>query len=106
RTYGSIVLGLKKRGVAARSASGARYSLFVTLRGGTQTLTDTLSAKLGATVVRTGAPVKDIRRVEGIWQIAKTNGEILLADAVCLALPSYAAARLLRNLDPELASGL
>src|SRR5437016_10084209 len=45
RTYGSVLLGLKntvKRN-AVSEASGARYSLFVTLRRGMQRLTDALA---------------------------------------------------------------
>ncbi len=52
RTYGSIVFGLRKKRGAERSASGARYSLFVTLRRGMQSLADTLVTKLGPDIVR------------------------------------------------------
>ena len=41
-----------------------------------------------------------------LWQVRLATGETLIADAVCLALPSYAAAELLRGLDPDLASDL
>jgi len=106
RTYGSIVFGLRKKRGAARSASGARYSLFVTLRGGMQTLADTLVTKLGPGVIRAGTHVKEVRSKEGAWQIVTSGGEILPADAVCLALPSYASADLLRTVDPDLANDL
>jgi len=106
RTYGSVIFGLKKRGGSTSSASGARYNLFVTLRDGMQKLTDTLAAKLGTSVVTSGARVKDIRHADGFWQVVKASGEILTADAVCVALPSYAAAELFQNLDPDLAGEL
>jgi len=38
--------------------------------------------------------------------VVKANGEILTADALCLALSSSAAADLLRGVDPELAAEL
>jgi len=106
RVYGSIVFGLRKKRGATRSASGARYSLFVTLRRGVQTLADTLRAKLGAGIVRTGARVKEVRPKEGAWQVVKSDGEILPTEAVCLALPSYASADLLRAVDSDLANDL
>ena len=40
------------------------------------------------------------------WIVRTNREETLIADAVCLALPSYAAALLLRRVDAELASEL
>jgi protoporphyrinogen/coproporphyrinogen III oxidase len=40
------------------------------------------------------------------WTIKTDRNETLIADAICLALPSYAAAHLLRDVDAELASEL
>ncbi len=71
-----------------------------------QKLADTLVAKLGSTVVRSGTRVKEIRRMDGQWHVVKASGEILTADAVCLALPSFAAADLIRTLDPDLSNEL
>jgi oxygen-dependent protoporphyrinogen oxidase len=62
RTYGSIILGLKKRSAATQAASGARYSLFVTLRGGVQTLIDELAKRLGTTALRRTSKVISITK--------------------------------------------
>jgi len=107
RTYGSVLLGLKKgvRGPTS-DVSGARYNLFITLRRGMQELADTLAAKLGQTVVRTQTRVKSIRPDGGAWQVIKANGDVLVADALCLALPSYATAELVNAFDPDLAQDL
>jgi oxygen-dependent protoporphyrinogen oxidase len=40
------------------------------------------------------------------WKIRTQTDEVIEADAVCITLPAYAAARLLRGLDAELASEL
>jgi oxygen-dependent protoporphyrinogen oxidase len=40
------------------------------------------------------------------WQVRLATGGTLSADAVCLALPSYAAGALVRSLDPDLAGDL
>ncbi len=108
RTYGSVVFGLKKSASlnAAETASGARYSLFVTLRRGMQGLADTLATKLGQMVVRTQTRVKTVRPDGGVWQVVKASGEVLIADALCLALPAYAAAELVNPFDPDLAQEL
>ncbi len=107
RTYGSVSLGLKKWNAAAtHAASGARYSLFNALKRGMQTLPDTLIQKLGSQVIQTNSSVKEIRRIEDTWQVVKSNGDILEADAVCLALPSYAIAPLIQRLDTDLSTEL
>jgi oxygen-dependent protoporphyrinogen oxidase len=106
RTYGSVVFGLRKQKDAAKSASGARYSLFLSLRSGMQTLTDTLAKRLGSSVILPGTRIKEVRGIEGSWHVVKASGEILNADALCLALPSYAAADLLRACDPDVAEVL
>jgi oxygen-dependent protoporphyrinogen oxidase len=40
------------------------------------------------------------------WRLKTSTNETFIADAVCLALPAYVSARLLRNLDAQLASEL
>jgi len=40
------------------------------------------------------------------WRIKTSANETFIADAVCLALPAYVSARLLRKLDAQLASEL
>ena len=106
RVYGSVTQGLRARAHALREASGARYKLFVTLRGGMQTLPDALAAALGPSVLKTNSKVASLERGAAGWQIRLTNGEALQADALCLALPAMAAADLLRPLDATLANAL
>lgn len=122
----SVILGLlRERGRSPASArtgvSGARYSLFVTLRSGLQTLTDRLAASLPSGSLRLGDAVRRLeppagaadrttpagsphptRAVPG-WRVATERGETLEADAVVLALPACAVAPLLRPVDRRLA---
>jgi oxygen-dependent protoporphyrinogen oxidase len=129
RTYGSVIFGLKKRRGAAQAASGARYSLFVTPRRGVQVLVDAIVKKLGSNRIRLNTKVVSITRsspptVSGggsmdprpgaagddgfqqTWQVVLATGEVLTADAVCLALPSHAAGDLLFRADAELSEEL
>jgi protoporphyrinogen/coproporphyrinogen III oxidase len=106
RKEGSVLRGLRKRSQATREASGARYSLFVSLRHGMQTLTDTLVKALGPTLVKTNAKVASIESKGDSWQIRLADGEVITADGLCLALPAGPAAALLRPLSATLADGL
>jgi len=102
-----------------RAASGARYSLFLSFDEGVQVLTDALAARLPEGAARLRTKVESLRlepatklssseRENGSrrWTLTTTGGEKFSADAVCLALPAYASARLLRDVDDELADEL
>jgi oxygen-dependent protoporphyrinogen oxidase len=101
-------------GDPARGTSGARYSLFLTFDAGVQVLTDRLAALLPPGAVRLNTRVEQIGVDESSrrWRLrVRTNnnstpGETLTADAICLALPAYASAELLRDTDAALASEL
>jgi oxygen-dependent protoporphyrinogen oxidase len=88
--------------------SGARYSLFLSFDGGMQTLTDELQARLPANVIRLQTTARELTFDEATkrWKIRTQDDELIEADAVCLALPAYAAASLLRGADAQLASEL
>lgn len=89
-----------------RGASGARYSLFLSFDEGTQILTDALAARLPESTLRLNTRVESLTRVDGRWLLRTNEGETIEADAVCLALPAYASARLLRGVNEELADEL
>ncbi len=126
RAHRSVILGLlhgrRRAPAAARTGvSGARYSLFVTLRTGLQTLTDRLAATLPPGSLRLGVrlarldelpvatgPVPPARPEDappGLsrWKASTDRGETFEADAVVLALPACAAAPLVRACDGPLA---
>jgi oxygen-dependent protoporphyrinogen oxidase len=105
--------------------SGARYSLFLSFDRGMQVFTDKLSEKISDFGFRLSdsndSPQSSIRintRAESFelerqmpagatkWKVRTNGNETLSADAVCLALPGPVSARLLRDVDPQLASEL
>jgi protoporphyrinogen/coproporphyrinogen III oxidase len=101
---GGVLAGLKNRKAALRQASGARYGLFVSLRGGMQTIVDKLADALPQKSIRLNTAVMGLHRKksgEG-WELQLVKGQALEADAVCLALPAYGAAALLFSENPEL----
>ena len=116
RQHGSLIRALWRQGGAG--ASGARYSLFLSFAGGMQTLTDRLAERIASSSADPASSQIQVHtKVEGLaleavagkprqWQIKISGGETLTADDVCLALPADTSARLLRELDPELATRL
>ena len=110
RTYGSVIRGLfvrKKLGKknASRAASGPRYSLFLSYKGGMEELTQTIVSKLPEVRFKIASPVTRIRRSAG-WEVVTQQGDTLDADVLCMALPAQQAARLLAESASSLSRDL
>jgi protoporphyrinogen/coproporphyrinogen III oxidase len=131
RKHRSLILALRRnaKGQASNSqnapaavneegTSGARYSLFLSFDQGMQLLTDTLAKNISVMTDANSLPpsIRLNTRVVSLemtrendavkWSVTTNAHETLHADAVCLALPAYAAARLMRDADLQLASEL
>ena len=110
KRHGSLIRALMASGghEPAENASGARYSLFVGLRGGMEQLFAALQqAVASAATIRTGTAVGSLRRTDSEWLIAGSSGDPLGEfDAVVLAVPAFRAASLLTGVDETLASDL
>lgn len=96
----------RKRPQEARHASGARWSLFVTLQSGMQQVVETLARRLALGEVRQGTAVATLRYVDGQWGVVCADGAILQADGVVLATPAFQTGRILRELNAQLADRL
>jgi protoporphyrinogen/coproporphyrinogen III oxidase len=109
RRYGSVVRGLRAaeraRAETSRGTSGARWTLFLSLRGGMGALIDALAARLKDSI-QSGADVMGIARGDSVWHIRLDGGGTIDADAVICAAPAFAAARMLRGADAALAERL
>ncbi len=106
--YGSIIkalIGRKKQSKAEISGtSGPRYSLFLSLESGMQTLIDALVERLPVDSIQLAAEVNRIEQLvsrDG-WCIHLNNQENINADLVCIALPAPRAATLIKTVVPEL----
>lgn len=113
RTDRSVILGMLKRAgrrskAETNSTSGARYSLFLSFDRGMQTLVDELPLRLSGKSVQLNSKVKSVQldRSSGGWTVNTESGLSLRADAVCMAVPTYLAARLLQETDFKLAKEL
>jgi protoporphyrinogen/coproporphyrinogen III oxidase len=109
RRYGSVCKGLRAaeraRGAAAKGDSGARWSLFLSLRSGLGALPETLAAKLGGSI-RRATEVQSIEREGDFWRVHFDGGASEVADAVICAAPAFAAASILGTTNERLAKCL
>ncbi len=110
REHRSVIYAMwqasRKKPQEAKGASGARWSLFVTLRDGMQQLADTLTARLALGTVRHRCAVTAVRPVAGGWRVDCEGGSVLQADGVVLATPAFHTARMIQALDSGLAEHL
>jgi oxygen-dependent protoporphyrinogen oxidase len=92
----------------ARGTSGARYSMFLSFDAGVQVLTDSIAAQLPPRTIRLNTRVRALRLDQATrqWRLTTDAGETIKAAAVCMALPAYAAAELLRATAAQLAAEL
>lgn len=105
RDHGSLIRAMRKQMASRRSPqgeSGARYSMFVTLRDGLSSLTDALAARLPPDSVRLNTSVKRIERTADSWKIHSDRAAAESFDGLIVATPSHVAARLLEPTDAEL----
>ncbi len=123
--HGSLIRAMRhqmKSRSQANTESGARYSMFVTLRHGLSSMVRAIAARLPEDAVRLDTPVERIEHSGDAWKLslgsaAGSEGRCAVGsegrcsaaerfDAVILATPSATAARLLRPIDQELAGQL
>jgi oxygen-dependent protoporphyrinogen oxidase len=102
----SIILGLWRASRRAPQAgtSGARWSLFVTFRDGMEELVVALAERLPPGAVLLKHRVAGLERRGAGWRVATAEGADLEADRVVVATEAHAAARMLRYVDPTLAT--
>ncbi len=132
REHGSLIRAMRTQMARRRHGgeSGARYSMFVTLRGGLSRLVAALADRLPPGAVRFNAAVERIERREpgskaparegpeeaalaedraagnGGWNVRLADGAAETFDAVIVTAPSFVAADLLRGVDAPLADAL
>lgn len=108
-SHGSLSAAMRsveKSPIPEEGVSGARYSLFMSLKGGMGSLVDALLRELPKDSVLVNASVQSVAWVMGRWEITLDTGYKMQADGVVMALPAPKAARLLRPIDAGVADTL
>lgn len=112
--HGSVTRGLAKSGRRRSTSgqSGARYSLFMALHGGMETLVTQLVGQIPRQSLRLGCRVQAIhpRPVPAgrscAWSVVYNRDQKIDADAVVVCGPSHLAAQLVEPFDHGLAGEL
>ena len=101
----SLILAMMRQGRSQKTGtSGARYSLFLSFDGGMEVLVSALTRAIAG--INLNTRVEALSVDSGRWVIKTNSGSTIEADAVCVALPAYIAARLLRKVSEPLAANL
>jgi protoporphyrinogen/coproporphyrinogen III oxidase len=103
RSHGS--LGRAMLAARKKKSSTPAPSIFTSLKNGMQSLADAVVARLTPSSLRLNTIVLDVRPKSGRWSVIALDGSDEF-DAVILALPAQASARVLRTVSPELSSEL
>src|SRR5512143_943163 len=102
----SLILSMwraqRRAAATAHTGSGARWSLFVSLDDGMQTLVDRLAQSLPEGVLRLRSPLQGLERRDDVWHL-RIDGADLVADAVVLATPAHRTASFVEPLSAPLA---
>lgn len=98
RNNRSLYLGLRRLRRNAAPVSGG--PVLVTLDGGLVQLVEALATRLVHDELRLGNAVSNLSRVGTRYRVELADGQSLSADAVILATPAFATARLLAELAP------
>ena len=117
RDYRSVIYALwlagRRNPQTIQDASGARWSLFVTLRGGMQRLVAALTDQLSLGTIRETCPVTTVQyqtekkgAQRAPWQVECEDGSTIQADGLVLATPAFATERIVRDLDQALSRQL
>ena len=106
--HGSLIRGLIKLQIKAKREGNKKTpgpgpgGTLTSFSNGMSALTDSLAAQLGSRI-RVATAVKDISRNGHRYQLLLENDQVEESDALILAAPAHAQARMLQAMDPSLA---
>ncbi len=108
RTYGGLIKGVLATRKSAQGAVATPMSLFLTPVGGLGDLVATLASRLraGGVEIRTGVAADTIASSADGYAIRFATGETIVANAVVVATPAFAAADLLAGINSGAAADL
>jgi oxygen-dependent protoporphyrinogen oxidase len=99
-------IGARSLIASARRRPRTAEPTFLSIRGGMGRLVEALTSELPDVEIRTGCPAESASAVDNRLAVAVPGGNEVTADALLLAVPAPAAARLLETIAPEAAAPL
>jgi oxygen-dependent protoporphyrinogen oxidase len=101
-THQSVVRGLRSAQRQATLGPEAGPSMFLSLRGGMREMVDAMVRKLEPASLLTGTRTFDLTR-DQLYRLRLSDGRLLSANSVVLAIPAFLSAQILDGADKELA---
>ncbi|HEY9734057.1 MAG TPA: protoporphyrinogen oxidase [Drouetiella sp.] len=104
--YGSVGRAFLTGSQTKTTDGGARYSAFISLKSGLQTLVNALVDSIGRERIELGCTVKDLAKSGLRWKVNLSDGRSLDADAVVFATAASSLSRIMQSTDSALAADL
>jgi oxygen-dependent protoporphyrinogen oxidase len=104
RSYSSLLRATLRRTDTDKSASGARYGLFLAPKHGLQSLVTKLADNLPRDMTHLNTHIQRVDRQDGKWRLS--SGPSSAFDALILAVPAHVAAGLLKSAYSDIAAKL
>jgi protoporphyrinogen/coproporphyrinogen III oxidase len=101
RQFGSLIRGVREERAAQKKAQNT--SLFLSFRGGMQTLTDALQRSVLERAATLHGEVDSVAKTCHGWRLHMSGDDQIEAENLVLAGPAHVNAHLLRTACPELA---
>ena len=102
REYNSVIRGTqqgrKQTLLSPHIPEEVRHSMFLSYRNGLFSLIEALEASLAAVQIRTETTVEHIAREENRYKVKLADGALLEADGIIVAVPTFAAAKLMAHI--------
>jgi oxygen-dependent protoporphyrinogen oxidase len=108
KKYRSLIIAMLKMRREFRKKYGEvqEKSMFMTFIGGLSELIEKLEITLGKNVIEFNKEITGIEKTGGEYLLSFSDGAKQKVNAVILAIPSYISSKLLRGINPQLASCL
>ena len=110
RKHGSVLRGFRKEAPSAArppgpqpTAPASQQGVFRSLPGGLSEMIGALVGALPSSSIRLRTAVTDISAARSCYRIRTADGQTFTTEAVVVASPAFAAARILRSLNAPLA---
>ncbi len=108
RKYGSLIRGslAARRAMNGKSNGSGTTSMFMTLRGGLQQMSDAIVSRLNRKALMPNRHVVAVARDGNAYALTLNDSSSLHADQVVFATPAYVTANLMQNIAPALGESL